>query len=137
MYAPRLTFRSPVLTVPYFNLDGLMENPKKRIFDQLLSGEKDDQALQKKKSCRGTSTRSPLAQQVEPSDPVFAFELTFVRLDRGALHAHEKPFWSRHRRLVQVEKKAKRDKEDLYRVLLVLQRRLPDDLCGKVLQLAL
>ena len=58
-------------------------------------------------------------------------------VDRGALHAHEKAFWSTHRRLVKVEKKAKRDKEDLYRVLLVLQRRLPDDLCGKVLQLAL
>ena len=118
-----------------------MENPKKRIFDQLLSGDKDDQALQKKKPCCGTGTWKPplafLAQQVEPRDPVFAFELTFVRLDRGALHAHEKAFWSRHRRLVQVEKKAKRDKEDLYRVLLVLQRRLPDDLCGKVLLLAL
>ena len=74
---------------------------------------------------------------MEPRDPVFAFELTFVRLDRGALHAHEKAFWSRHRRLVQGEKKTKRDKEDLYRVLLVLQRRLPDDLCGKVLLLAL
>ena len=58
-------------------------------------------------------------------------------VDRGALHAHEKAFWSTHRRLVKVEKKAKRDKEDLYRVLLVLQRRLPDDLCGKVLLLAL
>ena len=83
MYAPRLTFRSPVLTVPYFSLDGLMEeNPKKRIFDQLLSGDKDDQALQKKKPCCGKwAWNPPLAftQQVEPSDPFFAFELTFVR----------------------------------------------------------
>ena len=50
MCAPKITDRSPLLTVPYFSLDVVMENPKKRIFDQLLSGDKDDQALQKKKT---------------------------------------------------------------------------------------
>ena len=65
----------------------------------------------------------------------FASVYALGGVDRAALLA--KAFWSRHRRLVKCQKKAKRDKEDLYCVLLVLRRRLPDDLCGKVLHLAL
>ena len=67
----------------------------------------------------------------------FASVYALHGIDRPSLHAHEKAFWSRHRRLRQFQKKAKRDKQDLYRVLLTLRRRLPDALCGKVLRLAL
>ena len=53
MHAPRITFSWPLLTGPYFSLGGLMESPKKRMLDQLLSGWKDDdQALQEVSSLR-------------------------------------------------------------------------------------
>ena len=94
MYAPRLTYiSSPTLSIPYLSLEGLMEN-RKRLFDQLLSGEKDDGPLQKKHRF-GTWNRLPdvLAHQVETSGLVFAFELietarlqlAWVRSDTAAV----------------------------------------------------
>ena len=67
----------------------------------------------------------------------FASVYALGGIDRIALLAHEKAFWSRHRRLVKCGKTAKRDKEDLLCVLLALRQRLPEELCGPVLQLAL
>ena len=67
----------------------------------------------------------------------FASVYALGGVDRGDLQKHEKAFWDKHRRLVKCEKKAKRDKEDLYCVLLILRRRIPEDLCGPLLQLAL
>jgi len=67
----------------------------------------------------------------------FASVYALGGVDRGTLQEHEKAFWNKHRRLVKCEKNAKRDKEDLYCVLLVLRRCIPEDLCGLVLQLAL
>lgn len=58
-------------------------------------------------------------------------------VDRDDLHSHERAFWRTHRRLRQFQEKAKRDKDDLYRVLLTLRQRLPNALCGKVVLMAL
>ena len=74
MNAPRLTFRAPTLSVPYLSLDGVMEN-RKRLFDQVLSGEKDDGPLQKKPRAWNPPP-AVLARQLKTSGPVFAFELT-------------------------------------------------------------
>ena len=51
-----------------------MEN-RKRLFDQVLSGEKDDGPLQKKPRA-WTPPPAVLARQLKTSGPVFAFELT-------------------------------------------------------------
>ncbi len=67
----------------------------------------------------------------------FASVYSLHGVDRASLLSHEKAFWARHKRLRQFQKKARRDKEDLYRVLLMLRRRVPDALCGRVLQMAL
>lgn len=67
----------------------------------------------------------------------FASVYALSGIDRDALLSHERTFWITHRRLRQFQRKAKRDKDDLYHVLLTLRRRLPDALCGKVLQMAL
>ena len=65
------------------------------------------------------------------------FRMTRVRVDRAALRTDERAFWSTFRRLLRFERSARRDRGDLYRLLLILRRRLPDGLCGDVLQMVL
>ena len=57
-------------------------------------------------------------------------------VNREPLLSHEKAFWQRHRRLRKLQRRAKRDREDLYRVLILLGKVLPSALCGTVLLMA-
>ena len=56
--------------------------------------------------------------------------------DRRAMHAQEKAFWVRHKRLCTAIAGAKRDRQDFCRVLMCLRRRLPLELSNKVLRMA-
>jgi len=57
--------------------------------------------------------------------------------DRKSLAMYEKKFWVNHRRLCSFQRRAKRDRQDLYRILLTLRRHIPEELCGHVLRMAL
>ena len=56
--------------------------------------------------------------------------------DCRAMHAHEKAFWARHKRLCAAIASAKRDRDDFCRVLMCLRRRLPSELSNRVLCMA-
>ena len=56
--------------------------------------------------------------------------------DRRAMHAQEKAFWARHKRLCTAIAGAKRDRDDFCRVLMCLRRRLPLELSNRVLCMA-
>ena len=56
--------------------------------------------------------------------------------DRRAMHAQEKAFWARHKRLSAAISGAKRDRDDFCRVLMCLRRRLPLELSNRVLRMA-
>ena len=77
MHAPRLTFRPPTLSVPYFSLDDNMAS-RKRTLDQMLSGGEGEAPV------RNPGARRPpphclsrLSHRAETN--VFAFEMKFVR----------------------------------------------------------
>ena len=79
MHAPRLTFRSPTLSVPYFSLDGIMES-RKRTLNQMLSGGEEDAPVR-----HAPRAWSPppecLSHWIGTSGPVFAFDLAWTRSD--------------------------------------------------------
>ena len=56
--------------------------------------------------------------------------------DRRAMHAQEKAFWTRHKRLCTAIASAKRDSDDFCRVFMCLRRRLPLELSNRVLCMA-
>ena len=56
--------------------------------------------------------------------------------NRRAMHAQEKAFWARHKRLSAAISGAKRDRDDFCRVLMCLRRRLPLELSNRVLRMA-
>ena len=93
MHAPRLTFRSPTLSVPYFSLDGIMENRNKRTLDQMLSRGEEEAPV------RHPRAWSPppqcLSHWIETSGPVFAFEMKFVRESSSIENAQIILAWTR------------------------------------------
>ena len=56
--------------------------------------------------------------------------------DRRAMHAQEKAFWVRHKRLQTAINGAKRDRQDFCHVLMCLRRLLPFELSNRVLCMA-
>ena len=74
-----------------------------------------------------------LPDAIEHQARAFFDSVYSLGVDRTPLLSHEKAFWQKHRRLRQLQRRAKRDREDLYRVLLLLGRILPSALCGTVL----
>jgi hypothetical protein len=74
-----------------------------------------------------------LPDAIEHQARAFFDSVYSLGVDRAPLLSHEKAFWQKHRRLRQLQRRAKRDREDLYRVLILLGRILPSALCGTVL----
>ena len=77
-----------------------------------------------------------LTDEIEAAARVF-FESVYSQCaaDRPFLSGHEKAFWERHRRLRRAVSRAKRDREDVYQLLLCLRSRLPNEICNNVILL--
>ena len=77
-----------------------------------------------------------LTDEIEASARVF-FASVYARCeaDRKLLSSHEKAFWERCGRLRRAVGRAKRDREDIYKLLLCLRSRLPNEICSNVLLL--
>ena len=77
-----------------------------------------------------------LTDEIEAAARVF-FESVYshCKADRMLLSSHEKAFWERHSRLRKAVSRAKRDREDIYRLLLCLRSRLPNEICTNVILL--
>ena len=77
-----------------------------------------------------------LTDEIETAATAF-FESVYsqCKADRPFLSGHEKAFWERHRRLRKAVGRAKRDREDVYQLLLCLRTRLPDEICSNVVLL--
>ena len=79
-----------------------------------------------------------LTDEIEASAGVF-FQSVYSRCqtEREMLSNHERVFWERCRRLRHALRKIKRDREDLYKILLCLQVRMPNELGRFVLHMLL
>ena len=77
-----------------------------------------------------------LTDEIETAATAF-FESVYsqCKADRPFLSGHEKAFWERHRRLRKAVGRAKRDREEVYQLLLCLRTRLPDEICSNVVLL--
>jgi hypothetical protein len=77
-----------------------------------------------------------LTDEIEAGARIF-FESVYSRCkaERPFLSGHEKAFWERHRRLRKAVSRAKRDREDIYRLLLCLRSHLPNEICSNVVLL--
>ena len=80
MDAPRLTFRSPTLSVPYFSLDGAMP---KQLSDQILSGAEDGGPLHKALRCVAWNPPPDSLARVKTNGTVFAFDVKFEDASLG------------------------------------------------------
>ena len=79
-----------------------------------------------------------LADEIERSARQFFLSVYSLKhVDRRSLRSHEAAFWARFRRVRRAHRKAKRDREDLYRVILCLQQRLPASCCAEIVRMAL
>ena len=67
----------------------------------------------------------------------FTSVYSLQNVDRHTLRLQEKGFWQRYALLRKSQRRARRDKEDFYRVLLSLRKRLPDELAVAVIRMAL
>ena len=67
----------------------------------------------------------------------FTSVYSLQNVDRRTLRLQEKGFWQRYALLRKSQRRARRDKEDIYRVLLSLRKRLPDELAVAVIRMAL
>ncbi len=79
-----------------------------------------------------------LTDEIEASASAF-FKSVYLHCaaERPLLSTHEKIFWERCRRLRRAVSKAKRDREDIYKVLLCLQAKMPNALSRIVLLMLL
>ena len=74
-----------------------------------------------------------LTDEIEAAARVFFESVhSHCKADRVLLSSHERAFWERHSRLRKAVSKAKRDREDIYRLLLCLRSRLPNEICNNV-----
>ena len=79
-----------------------------------------------------------LADEIESRARAFFNCVYSLRnIDRRSLGSYERAFWMRCKRLRKCKKRAKRDKEDIYCVLMCLKRRLPDGVSTMVIRMAL
>ena len=77
-----------------------------------------------------------LTDEIEAAARVFFESVhSHCKADRVLLSSHERAFWERHSRLRKAVSKAKRDREDIYRLLLCLRSRLPNEICNNVILL--
>ncbi len=79
-----------------------------------------------------------LADEIERSArQFFASVYSLKNIDRRSLRPHEAAFWARFKRVRRAQRRAKRDREDLYSVILCLQPRLPTSCCTDIVRMAL
>ena len=79
-----------------------------------------------------------LTDGIEASARVFFTSVySHCEAERPRLSKHERTFWGRHRRLCCAVARAKRDREDVYRVMLCLRSRLPNEVCCTVASMLL
>lgn len=57
--------------------------------------------------------------------------------ERQHLSDHEQKFWDRYRRLRQAVSRAKRDRDDIYKLMMCLRARLPNEVCSAVVLMML
>ena len=80
-----------------------------------------------------------LADEIERSARQFFTSVYSLRnIKRRTLRPHETAFWSRLKRVRRAQRRAKRDREDLYHVILCLQQqRLPASCCAEIVRMAM
>lgn len=79
-----------------------------------------------------------LADEIERSArQFFASVYAMSNIKRRTLRPHEAAFWTRLKRMRRAQRKAKRDREDLYHVILCLQQRLPASCCEEIVRMAI
>ena len=79
-----------------------------------------------------------LADEIEHSARQFFTNVYSLRnVKKRTLRPHEVAFWTRLKRVRRAQRKAKRDREDLYHVILCLQQRLPATCCAEIVRMAM
>ena len=79
-----------------------------------------------------------LADEIERSArQFFASVYSLHNINRRTLRPHEAAFWTRLKRVRRAQRRAKRDREDLYHVILCLQQRLPASCCATIVRMAM
>jgi hypothetical protein len=79
-----------------------------------------------------------LADEIERSARQFFASVYSLRnINRRALRPHEAAFWTRLKRVRRAQRRAKRDREDLYHVILCLQQCLPASCCATIVRMAM
>ena len=79
-----------------------------------------------------------LADEIECSARQFFASVYSLRnVKKRTLRPHEAAFWTRLKRVRRAQRKAKRDCEDLYNVILCLQQRLPASCCAEIVRVAI
>ena len=79
-----------------------------------------------------------LADEIERSARRFFTSVYALRnIKRRALRPHETAFWTRLKRVRRAQRRTKRDREDLYHVILCLQQRLPAICCAEIVRMAM
>ena len=79
-----------------------------------------------------------LADEIERSARQFFTTVYSLRnVKKRTLRPHEVAFWARLKRVRRAQRKAKRDREDLYHVILCLQQRLPAICCAEIVRMAM
>ena len=79
-----------------------------------------------------------LADEIERSARQFLTSVYSLRnVKKRTLRPHELAFWARVKRLRRAQQKAKRDREDLYHVILCLQQHLPACCCAEIVRMAM
>ena len=79
-----------------------------------------------------------LADEIERSArQFFASVYSMSNIKRRTLRPHEAAFWTRLKRVRRAQRKAKRDRKDLYHVILCLQQRLPASCCEEIVRMAI
>ena len=79
-----------------------------------------------------------LADEIERSARKFFASVYSLRnVKKRTLRPHETAFWTRLKRVRRAQRKARRDREDLYHIILCLQQRLPASCCAEIARMAM
>ena len=79
-----------------------------------------------------------LADEIERSArQFFASVYALHKIKRRALRPHETAFWARLKRVRRAQRRAKRDREDLFHIILCPQQRPPPICCAEIVRMAM
>ena len=74
-----------------------------------------------------------LTDEIEASARVFFTSVySYCEAERPLLSSHEQQFWDRCRRLRSAVGRARKDREDVYQLMMCLRARLPNEVCCTV-----